>query len=545
PARKPAAATPAAPQPLKELNGQVVFQVLLGELALQRNEIDLATNAYADLSLRTRDPKVLARTVEVANYARRFDIALDAARMWTEIEPESATARQALSHVLIQSNRIDELAPQITQLLEKDKANLADNLTRLYRSFSRYPDKAAVLRLVQQVVQPYRALPEAHFAIATAAVAAGNMPLAGAEIRQSLELRPDWEQAALFEAQLLARQSEVDAISQLNHFLAANPKAKEARLALARLLIAGKRYEESRKQYDQLLNDSPDNPEVVYPVAMLALQQGDIATGEKLLLRLLTLDFPEKGTLHFFLGQIYEEQGKLAAAAEHYRQVSGGEQHFGAQTRMARIAARQGQLDVALAALHGIQSKTPHEKTQVLLTEAEILRDAKQAEAAYQLLNTALQAQPDQPELLYDTALLAERIGKDAEMEKLLRRLIELQPEHAHALNALGYAWTERNIHLDQAHELIAKAVKLAPDDPFIMDSLGWVQFRLGKPQEALKTLEKALSIKSDPEIAAHLGEVLWSLGRKDDARKIWDDARRKAPDNSALLSTIEKFQRP
>jgi tetratricopeptide (TPR) repeat protein len=301
---------------------RTVFQSLIGEFALQRGDIKLGVDAWSDLAQRTRDPKVIARATEVAGLARQYDRALELTKLWLEVEPDSVKAKQTQSSMLIMANRIDDLAPQLAQCLSKDKANIGNNLLQLNRLLARHSDKKAVQNLVDRVAAPYDALPEAHLAMAQAAANAGDNLRALSETEKALLLRPDWETAALARAQLQAKQSNLTAIDSLSDFVERNPTAREARLTLARLLISEKQYNESRKHFERLIKENPDNPEVIYPVAMLALQQGDTVTGRTQLEKLLTTDYPDKSTIHFFLGQLDQEQKKPEAALEQYRQVT-------------------------------------------------------------------------------------------------------------------------------------------------------------------------------------------------------------------------------
>ena len=522
--------------------GRTVFQVLLGEFALQRGDSSLSSDAWADLAVRTRDPQVISRATEVAGLARQYDRALELTRLWLEVEPDSTKARQTQSTLLVMANRIDELAPQLSALLEKDPAALPGNLMHLNRMLARHNDKQAVQKLVDRLAQPYENVPEAHFAMAQAAANAGDNLRALAETERALALRPDWESAALARAQLQAGRSHATAIDGLNDFVGRNPVARDARLMLARLLIGERRYDESRKQFDRLVLDNPDNPEVIYPVAMLALQQGDTKTGRTQLERLLTTEFQDKSTVHFFLGQLDQEQKQTAAALEHYRQVTAGEQFIPARSRAAQILMQQGKAEEARQLLRDTRGNNAGERTQLTLAESQLLREAGRHNDAYIVLETALTSQPDNPDLLYETALTAERIGKPELLEAHLKHLLELKPDHAHALNALGYSLADRNQRLDEARELIARALVLSPDDAFIMDSMGWVLYRQGKLAEALQTLERAYGLKADPEIAAHLGEVLWQLDRRDEARRILRDAAQKHPENEALAAAVKKF---
>ncbi|WP_234084362.1 tetratricopeptide repeat protein [Azonexus sp. R2A61] len=526
----------------EDMVARSVFQVLLGEFALQRGDARLALEAWADLAERTGDPQALARATEIAGFAGRNDLALALAERWRQAEPESTRARQAEAALLIQAGRIDELGPQLAALLAQDKENLPGNLLHLNRTLARIQDKNAVLELVDRLTAPYLDLPEAHFALTQAALAAGQEPRALTSVEQALRLRPDWEIAAIARAQIQSRQSNTKAFEDLQAFVKRYPEAREARLALARLLIGEKRYDEALGHYDALIKASPDDPALLYPGAMLALQQNQREIGRDRLERLLKTPFPDRSTIHFLLGQIAQEAGEKDKALGHFQQVTSGERYVAARARSAQLLLELGRGEEARALLHETRGTTPGERTQLVLSEAQLLREAGRHDEAYATLDKALTTQPDDPELLYDAALSAERIGKHEQMETWLKRLLTLQPDHAHALNALGYSLADRNIRLPEAETLIGRANKLAPEDPFILDSLGWVQYRRGRIGEALDTLQRAYRIKPDPEIAAHLGEVLWIAERRDEARRIWLEARQHHPDNSTLADTLKKF---
>ena len=542
-AKRPVASNPkSASEQLIDQSGQQVFQVLVAEMALQLGDTNLATKAYSDLSLRTRDPRVLERTVEIAGYARRFDIALEAAKLWLDVEPDSVRAQQMLTSMLIMSNRMDELAPTLIRMLEMDRAALGANLLGLNRMFARNEDRVAVFNLIEKVCRPFFGVPEAHYAVAIAASSAAMHERAQAEVNRALELRPEWEMAALLQAQIAARTSAAQAIAYLQAFVDRNPMARDAHLQLARALVGEKRYDEARQHFNQLLKGFPDNPDVVYPVALLALQQNDLAVAETQFNHLLTLDIPDKSIAYYYLAQIAEEKGKLDEALGLYAKVESGDQMIQARMRSAQILAGQGKLDEARKLLSEASTGSEEQSIQFAIAEAALLRKAKQPQAAFDLLDARLETQPDNAELLYETALLAERLDQLEIMERRLRRVIELQPEHGQAYNALGYSFADRGIRLPEARELIDKALALMPNDTFILDSLGWVQYRQGDLAGALATLERAYGMRDDPEIGAHLGEVLWAIGRKDDAQKLLRAAQKKHPDNEPLADAVKKF---
>ncbi|MFV0370783.1 MAG: tetratricopeptide repeat protein [Azonexus sp.] len=539
----------AAPPPAGEedLLGRTVFQVLIGELALREGAVDLSLQAWVDLAQRTKDPKVIARAAEIAGYSGNNTLALQLVRQWRAIEPDSNDARRAQIALLIQARQLDALPELLAAQLASEAAAgpeaFSSTLLHLNRMFVRVPEKAAVLHLIDRVLQPYLNVPEAHFALAQAALAANDETRALNEVQAALALRADWETAAVLRAKLLERQSLASAIDALQSFTKKYPAAQEARLALAQMLVADKRLDEARQLYLQLAKDFPEQPAVLYPAALLALQNNDRATGQQLLEQLLAFPSVDKNNIHYLLGQIEQEAGHPEAALAHFRQVGEGERLVPARARSAVILLNLNKREEALALLHGTAGRTPAEKSQLFLAQAQLLREEGKEAAALDALLVGLKQLPDDADLRYDAALTAERLGRHAEMEGHLRHLLKLQPEHAHALNALGYSLVERNLRLDEAADLLIRATRLAPEDPFIMDSYGWLQYRQGKLNEALQTLSKAYRLKADPEIAAHLGEVLWQLGQQDSARKIWQGALRTYPENAVLQATLRKFQ--
>lgn len=523
--------------------GQVAYQVLLAEIALRRGYGDLALSVYAELALRSRDPQVLARAIEVAGFARRMDLAHELAQLWVETEPESVTARQTLVGVLIVLNRLDDLVPHLSKLLEQDKDNLGDNLSRLNRMLVRQPDKSAVLRLVQRVTQPYQGVAEAHFAVAQAALAAGDRPLAQESVRRAQELRPEWEMPVLLEAQIVSAEAPAKVVPLLERYLSRHPNAKDVRLHLARAYVGDKRFSDASAEFRRLLRDFPNSVEVVYPVAILALQQNDLDTAETQLKHLLELEFGDRNLVNYYLGQVMEARKNEAAAIDYYGQVGLSEPFLSARNRQALLLARAGKLDEARQVLQQTATMHPTERVALGQSEAQLLRDAKRYAEALEVLERLLKSNPGNAELLYDSALVADRLDKVALVEERLRQVIALQPENAHAYNALGYTFAERNMRLDEARELVARALALLPDDAFIIDSMGWVLYRQGDLAGALIQLQKAYGLRQDPEIAAHMGEVLWGLGRQDEARRVLREAARKDPDNEALAATVKKFQ--
>jgi len=537
-------ATAAADLPKQELTAEMVYEFLLAEIAGQRGNVTLSAQAYADLARRTRDPRVAERATEIALHARNPAAAVESAKIWAEAAPGSTKALGTAATLLVNANRVDEARPYLKQILAASEHNRGEGFMQLNRLLGNVPDKAVALRVVQDLAEPYQDLPQAQFAIAAAASGAGQDELAMKAIREAARLKPDWELAALFEAQLLQKESNAAAADRLARYLKSYPKSREVRLAYARTLVAEKRYPEARGQFEQLVKDFPDNGEVVFAVAALSMQLEDWSAAERNLKRLLELNYRDRNQVRFYLGQVSEEQKRFDEALQWYGEVTRGEQYLPAQVRSAQVLRKQGNLDGARKFLQQVSAQNNEQRVQLILAEAQLLRDAKLDREAFVVLDSALEKLPNHPDLLYDHAMLAERIDRVDILESSLRKLIKLKPDHAHAYNALGYSLADRNLRLDEAYDLIEQALKLAPDDAFIIDSKGWVLYRQGKPAEALKYLERAYSSRPDPEIAAHLGEVLWVLGRREEARKIWSDALKKTPDNDVLLKTVDRLSK-
>jgi len=529
--------------PALDLTVPLLYEMLLGEIALQRGSGDLAARTYAELAKRTRDPRIARRAVEIANFARTPQYALEAAHAWHEADPASLQALQTLVGVLVGGRKVDEAEPYLAKLLASDGAAAANGFLQLGRLLAGNPDKQANQRVVRSLAAKYPDLPQAHLALAQAALAADDEAGALAETRRAAQLQPGWEAAAIFEAQVLQRKSPEEAGKSLAAFLETYPKARDARLAYARLLVSERKLTEARSEFAKLLAAYPDNTDVMYAVALLAAQLKDYATAEANLKRLLDLGFRDPNGVRFMLGQIAEENKDWQAASDWYLSIENGEQFLPSRMRTASVLAKQGKLVEAREFLHKVNA-TGEQRVQLLIAEAQLLREANQNREAFDLLGKALEAQPEQPELLYDHALTAEKLERFEVLEGNLRKVIQVKPDHAHAYNALGYSFADRNLRLAEARKLIERALELSPEDFYIIDSMGWVLYRMGDLNGAAEQLRRAYLGRPDGEIAAHLGEVLWTMGERAEAERIWQDALKSHPDNETLQKTLKRFRR-
>jgi len=540
-----------APAPVRSLpagrfDAPSMFQIMMAEIALQRGEIAAGYATYMAVAKSTGDARLARRAVEIALARRDVDAMLEATRLWSGLAPEDHDAQTALRGLLVESGRITEAEP----LLKSWLAGLAHPelaFGELQQQSSIGPDKLATLQVLDRLAEPYREQPQVRLALARAAFAAGQRDRALTEAQAALRLDPNNELAVLATAELLSTNDTPAALQLLKDHARAHPDAYEVRLAYARALAQGGDIAATRAAVEPLL-DKTAPPRLIAAAAGIAYQIHDLdlaRTGFERAIESARVT-PNNGGLdvdavRFGLAQVYEDRRDFRKAAEALRGVQ-GTRAFAAQLRIALLMARDGRVGEARSYLHGLPTRDATEATQVTLTEAQLLRDTKDSDGSYRVLSDALAKSPDSAELLYDYALSAEKVGKTAEMERALRRVIELRPREAQGYNALGYSLADRNERLDEAGKLIDQALELAPEDPFIVDSKGWVLYRQGRLNESIDTLQRAYRLRSDPEIAAHLGEVLWVAGKRDAAEQTWRAARAQDPANETLVETLARL---
>ena len=528
--------------PNVELSDELLYEFLLTEIANQRGHKALAVEGSADIAKKTRDPRLARRAAQLASESGDINKSIDAFRQWQEIEPASPLAGRMLASILIRGGKLDEAQLELAKVLEAEKVNPGLVFIQAFQMVAPYPNKPAALKLMLNLAQPYPQVAEAHWSVAQLAQQADDNPLALAEARQAHSLRPEWDMAVLLEAQLLQTNAPQQALEMLRHYLSDYPDAREIRLQYARMLLGQKQYRLSRTEFQLLAKDNPDNPDLAFAIALISLQLNDLQDAEVQLRKALEKGQKDQDTVQYYLGQLGEAKEDEGEAIAHYREVKGGEHQFAARLRVVYLLNKHGKPDEAREYLHQTPAANNQQRVQLVLIEAQLLRDAKRTEDAYQVLQQGLTKLPNHPDLLYETAMLADRIGKPEVFEQLIRKLIQLKPDYAHAYNALGYSLLERNERIAEAVQLVEKALQLAPDDAAIMDSVGWGYYRSGRLDESLKLLRRAFSSNPDPEIAAHLGEVLWVHGDKDEARKIWQDSLKVNPGNVPLQAVIKKF---
>ncbi|MGB2815857.1 MAG: tetratricopeptide repeat protein [Burkholderiaceae bacterium] len=530
------------------LSGALLYQLMAAEVAAQRGDIGAAYAIYLKLARETRDPRLARRATELALQGRALAESLEAARLWRELAPRSSEANQTVAMLYAASGQFEESYALFSEQL-KAAPQPAEELARIQRALTRSQDRAGAFVLLERLAQPYAKTAEVRLVLANGAQAAGLNTRAIAEAKAAVDLAPDSERAALTAAQYMQASDRKGALAVLARYLERQPKSSDGRLAYARLLIADRQYDAARGQFERLLQADPKNPDLVYSMALLSMQGQLKAEARRYLERYLALleepgnEERDADNAYLNLAQLAEEDKQYDEALKWLRKVEGGEEYLPARVREASVLAKMNKLEDGRKILHDIKPQSEDERIQLVIAEAQLLRDAKRQEESYAMLAQALEKAQDNPSLLYDTAMAAERTNRLTEMEKHLRRVIELKPDYAHAYNALGYTFADRNTRLPEALQLIEKANQLSPDDPYILDSLGWVYFRMGDLKRAREVLQRAYDAKPEAEVAIHLAEVLWASGDQEGARKILREVRSQEPGNELLKSTVARLK--
>ena len=537
--------------PKVELTPTMLQQLLKAEFAFRNGDWQGPYLTMLSLAQQTQDPRLARRAAEMAVAAKQADDTLAAVRLWYRLDPTSEEATQYFVGMVVTSDNIAELEPVFEQRLRAAPANRRGVLMfQVQQLLARAKDKEAAVSMLERLIAPYQGTMEAHIVRAQVALVRGDKAKARTEAQAALAVRPNSEIAVL----MLAQVTEDDAVVMrlLDGFLQKYPEAREVRAAQARVLVNRKDYPRARQEFERLLKDQPDNAAHLYALGILATQMNDAPGAERYFTRFVEVlgrnpdDERDPSRALLILSQLAEERGDLAGALQWLDKVPEGtdpQTLFNSQLRRAQLVAKQGDLAGARRLLTGLKPSEPARQAQVAVAEAQLLREANQLQEAYVLMEAAAKRFPKNPDLLYDFALLAEKLDRVEVMEAQLREVMVQAPDNHHAYNALGYSLAERNVRLQEAYGLVAKALEMAPDDPFIMDSMGWVHYRMGNLAEAEKFLRRAYGLRRDPEIAVHLGEVLWQKGEKTAAQQLWREARAKDPDNDTLRTTLARLR--
>ena len=536
-----AAAPPPAPP--FEYENDAYYRLLMAEFAGQRGHLDVAVQNYAELARTLRDPALAERATRIAVFARDDEAALTAARTWVELEPKAMDARQILAAMYIRHGNADAALEHLEYVIAHDTGRPGNRLHMVANLLGHEDDRQTSLAVMEKLVAKHGEDSDALLAYALLAISAEQLDKARDAMNRIVKHTELSSNVAMAYLAILQKQGKLpQAIAWLDSVLATNPKQFGLRLIYARLLADANRYEEARLQFRMLATEAPDNSDIVFALGLLNLQANRVDEAAKNFTRLIKLD-TRLDEAHFYLGQIAEAQKDPDTALKHYARVQGGSNYFGAQMRTALVKAVKGQTDDAIAFLDKLTPEDDEQRFSVARAKGEILTDKNRYADAMQVYDAALAKGEFHSDLLYTRAMLAERMGRVDVLEKDLRTILAREPDNAQALNALGYTLADSTKRYDEALSLIARALELSPKDFYVLDSMGWVLYRLGRFDEAISYLQKARETRNDPEVAAHLGEVLWVKGDREAARKTWDAALRTTPDDKKLLEVIQRLK--
>lgn len=533
-----------AAEPKKAFPQNTLARLLVAEFAIRRGEPGIAVKNYLEVAKETRDAEVAERATRIAVYARDQDAGLEAASLWREVAPSVVDAQQAYASMVLRTTDEERAAEVLVELGEKWNDPVGYGYRLAAQLLNRQRDKEHRLQVMRKVAARASDDPYALAALARVAARSGENAQAAALIESSLELQPDVADHVMLFASVQRMDGRVEsALTTLQTFVDTHPDAAEARMLLGRYLIDAKRYDDARSQFETLAEQEPEREDVRYALGLLLLQTERHAEARPHFTKLVAMG-KRRETAYYYLGQIDEAEDKPDGALEAYRRVDRGEHYLNAQIRIASIYAEKGQLNRAREHLSSVRRDSVQDDIRLYRAEAELHARESKFDEALRVYDTALKVHPKHNDLLYARAMLGARAERFDILERDLRDILEREPNNADALNALGYTLADRTDRHEEAFELVKRAYELKPNDHYIIDSMGWVLYRVGRYEEAVEHLQRALSLSPDAEIAAHLGEVLWVLGRKSEAREVWDTALRETPNDKRLLEVIDRLSK-
>ena len=519
------------------------LSLMVAEIALNRGETALAVEHYLRVARSQNNPAIAERAVRVAVYGQNLEAAIEAAQRWIELDPDRVEAQQVIAAIYIRQNKVEEAFLYVDGLIQANGLVDAQLYPSLLGILAREKNSATVLAVTQRIADKYTESAYAQYMHAMLAAQNGQAEEALIYFDRSLALA-EIDGAHSTRAKVLLRLGRADeAVQSLEKAVAANPQDQNLRLTYARLLVDVKEYERARAEFEILHQASPDDAELLYTLGLLSLESQRLDDAEKYMKMLVNLN-QRQGEAQYYLGRIYENRRLYEEAIEWYQQVRDGEYQFDARLRIADMLGESGRVDEAIAHLDAMLkgSQSDGSLVRIYVTKGELFRAARQYSEAMEVFNTALEIVPGNSDLLYARALAAEKLGRIDLLEADIRTILETEPDNAHALNALGFTLADQTDRYEEAYEYLKRAIELMPDDAAIIDSWGWVHYRLGKYEEAIRHLRNALSRFDDSEIAAHLGEVLWVTGERQEAREIWKKALQKSPDDPVLQRVMQRF---
>jgi tetratricopeptide (TPR) repeat protein len=546
PAEAPSIVLPfPEPEPVRrELDEDLVYSYLVGEIAAHRGELRISQTHYQHAAILAKDAYAAERATRIALHLKDYQAGLASVRRWVELAPNDSTARQLAAVLFLRNEQPDLAGEQLDALVRIADARGGDGFLQAASALSVEKDQAGAERLMQALHERHADDVRSLYGLAVMETAHRRFDVAEGRLRAVIEAEPDWEQPRVLLSRVLAARGQDDAAIQLlADSVARYPDSVLLRTTYSRRLVEAENYPAALEQFRALHRLTPEDNEMAFGYAMLATQQEQWREARKTWQQLRG-DPERRDEASYYLAQIEEKTGNDQTAIGLYRSVGGIELKADANMRLAQLLAGRGDLDQAREVLQQSRIAFPGRADDLYVAETQIIQKHGDSADALALYEDALRAYPDNHDLRYNRALYVIGLGDFASMERDLKIILESEPDHVDALNALGYTLADRNERLDEAFALVARALKLRPENPAILDSMGWVLFRQGELVEAAGYLRRALDLSNkDDEIAAHLGEVLWISGQRDDAKAVWREALLHNPDSDKIRDVLERLE--
>lgn len=523
------------------LTQQLLYDILLAEIAGQRGRLDVSAPHYLQAALDSRDPRVAERAVQIATYAKQYEAALRAAQHWLELDPSSVEARKVVTALALKLGDMDEVVRQLDYLISTAK-NHSEGFHLATAILARHTDKSEALEAMEKLAARYPDSPQGRLGICRTAIMADELERALVAVEEALQMEPEMAEAEILRAQVLVRQDKKPlALEVLARAAERQPDDASLQFGYGKLLLDSGDIQGAKQQFGKVVKLEPENNDALFSLALLELETKEIKSAKHHLRQLLEHGEKQQA-VYYYLGYAEELDGDNDAAVDWYRQVEDGEYWTQSRLRLSMIMVAQGQLEEVRREMQALRMNNPENAADYYLIEGQVLSDSDHDQEAFELYSQALVSHPDDEKLRYARALVAEKIDRLDIAELDLRHILQQDPDNIRALNALGYTLADRTDRYQEALVYIEKAYAHKPDDPAIVDSMGWVHYRLGNLDKAQGYLQQAFDMSGDGEIGAHLGEVLWAQGDQEGARRVWKAAQENDPDNRVLREVVNRY---
>ena len=534
-------AEPSADIRYADFEPEELYLLLSGEIAAQRGRFDVTLVNYMKAAQQSRDLGVIERTMRIAQSLNADNAQQKLAALWLEVAPDNMQAHRISAIQAVKKNELETALGHMEKIMDLGGDADFDSLAAMAGNLP--PEQQQeLLDLYQQLEQRHPDNPELQYSIALLLKVTGEPQQALAKLEPLLDSKPDFQPALILKGDLLYQTNQKQqALDHLRANTRQFPDNRQMGTLYGRMLIGEGELQTAQNEFRRLVNRFPDVPGLRLSYALVALENDQIALAEEELTRLIEQGH-HSDEAHYYLGRIADEENENEQAIGYYRNVEKGNYFFPALARASELMAEQGELDEALADIREIRKNNPDQDENFRLLEINLLLDRDHDERALQAANEALESFPGNVRIRYARAMLLDSMDKPEQAEADLRTIIEEQPDNAVALNALGYILTTRTDRLDEARDYIERALAIDPENPAILDSMGWVLYLQGNTDESLSYLSRAWEAYADPEVAAHYGEALWQTGNQEQARSIWREGFEQDPDHPILTETVERL---